>query len=69
MAAVAEWFRYRIVAGLITSSSPVPLKTRRVWERYTLNLPRAQTSSRWCGKIVRREVVPAQVSSTSLDHD
>ncbi|GFV28741.1 transposable element Tcb2 transposase [Trichonephila clavipes] len=29
-AAVAEWYRYRIVAGIITSSSPVPLKTRRV---------------------------------------
>ncbi|GFX26811.1 hypothetical protein TNCV_1839841 [Trichonephila clavipes] len=29
VAAVAEWYRYRIVAVLVTSSSPVPLKTRR----------------------------------------
>ncbi|GFX73752.1 hypothetical protein TNCV_4290681 [Trichonephila clavipes] len=28
-AAVAKWLRYRIVAGLVTSSSPVPLKTCR----------------------------------------
>ncbi|GFV32738.1 hypothetical protein TNCV_3890961 [Trichonephila clavipes] len=33
VAAVDEWSRYRIVAGLVTSSSPVPLKTRRVGER------------------------------------
>ncbi|GFW02125.1 RVP domain-containing protein [Trichonephila clavipes] len=25
-AAVAEWYRHRIVAGFVTSSSPVPLK-------------------------------------------
>ncbi|GFV36649.1 hypothetical protein TNCV_1033251 [Trichonephila clavipes] len=30
------------------SSSPVPLKTHRVGKRRTLNLSRAQTSSRWC---------------------
>ncbi|GFU55960.1 hypothetical protein TNCV_3972001 [Trichonephila clavipes] len=30
VATVAEWSRYRIGAGLVTSSSPVPLKTRRV---------------------------------------
>ncbi|GFW14852.1 transposable element Tcb1 transposase [Trichonephila clavipes] len=48
-------------------SSPVPLKTRRVGQRCTLNLSRAETSSRWCGVVVRRGV-PAQVSSTSLDH-
>ncbi|GFU85319.1 uncharacterized protein TNCV_2386241 [Trichonephila clavipes] len=52
---------------LVTSSSPVPLKTHRVGERCTLNLSRAQTSSRWCGVVVRRGV-PAQVSSSSLDH-
>ncbi|GFY28259.1 uncharacterized protein TNCV_4395931 [Trichonephila clavipes] len=34
----------------------------------TLNLSRAQTSSHWCGVVFRRGV-PAQVSSTSLDHD
>ncbi|GFV59795.1 uncharacterized protein TNCV_956941 [Trichonephila clavipes] len=52
--AVAEWSRYRIVAGIVTSSSSVPLKTRRVGQRCTLNLMRAQTSSRWCGVVVRR---------------
>ncbi|GFX38407.1 hypothetical protein TNCV_2343831 [Trichonephila clavipes] len=40
----AECSRYRIVAGLVTSSSPIPLKTRRERE------------------------VPAQVSSSSLEH-
>ncbi|GFX40381.1 uncharacterized protein TNCV_4320141 [Trichonephila clavipes] len=54
VAAVAEWYRYRIVACLVTSSSPVPLKTRRVGQRCTLNLSRAETSSRWCGVVVRR---------------
>ncbi|GFX42868.1 uncharacterized protein TNCV_5072321 [Trichonephila clavipes] len=39
---------------LVTSSSRVPLKTRRVGKRCTLNLSRAQTSSRWCGVVVRR---------------
>ncbi|GFV73400.1 paired domain-containing protein [Trichonephila clavipes] len=38
----------------VTSSSPVPLKTRRVRERCTLNLSRSQMSSRWWGVIVRR---------------
>ncbi|GFY05190.1 uncharacterized protein TNCV_2206361 [Trichonephila clavipes] len=51
----------------VMSSIPVPLKTRRVGQRCTLNLSRAETSSRWCGVVVRRGV-PAQVSSTSLDH-
>ncbi|GFW75520.1 uncharacterized protein TNCV_4427031 [Trichonephila clavipes] len=36
------------------SSSPVPLKTRRVGQRRTLNLSIAETSSRWCGVVVRR---------------
>ncbi|GFV97369.1 uncharacterized protein TNCV_2038791 [Trichonephila clavipes] len=36
------------------SPSRVPLKTRRVGERCTLNLSRAQMSSRWCGVVVRR---------------
>ncbi|GFV42274.1 uncharacterized protein TNCV_3165051 [Trichonephila clavipes] len=52
-AAVAEWYRYRIVAGSVTSSRPVPPKTRRVGQRCTLNLSRAETSSRWCGVVVR----------------
>ncbi|GFT88459.1 uncharacterized protein TNCV_262551 [Trichonephila clavipes] len=54
VATVAEWSRHRIVAGLVTSSSPVPLKTHRVGERVTLNLSIAQMSSRWCGVVVRR---------------
>ncbi|GFV72863.1 uncharacterized protein TNCV_1325741 [Trichonephila clavipes] len=54
VAAVAEWYRYRIVACLVTSSIPVPLKKRRVGQRCTLNLSRAETSSRWCGVVVRR---------------
>ncbi|GFU05596.1 uncharacterized protein TNCV_3291971 [Trichonephila clavipes] len=48
-AAVAEWYRHRIMACLVTSSSPVPLKTRRVGQ-----LSRAETSSRRCGAVVRR---------------
>ncbi|GFX61266.1 uncharacterized protein TNCV_3407401 [Trichonephila clavipes] len=36
------------------SSSPVPLKFHRVGQRCTLNLSRAETSSRWCGVVVRR---------------
>ncbi|GFW41319.1 uncharacterized protein TNCV_1003121 [Trichonephila clavipes] len=51
--AVAEWYRYRTMACLVTSSSPLPLKTRRVGQRCTLNLSRAETSSRWCGVVVR----------------
>ncbi|GFX64254.1 uncharacterized protein TNCV_1499781 [Trichonephila clavipes] len=54
VAAVAEWYRYRTVACLVMNLSPVPLKTRRVAQRCTLNLPRAETSSRWCGGVVRR---------------
>ncbi|GFV26061.1 uncharacterized protein TNCV_3953441 [Trichonephila clavipes] len=53
VAAVAEWYRYRTVACFVTGSSPVPLKTRRVGQRCTLNLSRAETSSRWCGVVVR----------------
>ncbi|GFV75591.1 uncharacterized protein TNCV_2240401 [Trichonephila clavipes] len=54
VAAVAEWYRYRTVACFVTGSSPVPLKTRRVGQRCMLNLSRAETSSRWCGVVVRR---------------
>ncbi|GFV39540.1 histone-lysine N-methyltransferase SETMAR [Trichonephila clavipes] len=49
VAAVVEWYRYRIVVCFVTSSSSVPLKTRRVGQRCTLNLSRVETSSRWCG--------------------
>ncbi|GFV68047.1 uncharacterized protein TNCV_1873291 [Trichonephila clavipes] len=38
----------------VMSSIPVPLKTRHVGQRCTLNLSRAETSSRWCGVVVRR---------------
>ncbi|GFW77736.1 hypothetical protein TNCV_134271 [Trichonephila clavipes] len=38
----------------VMSLSPVPLKTRRVEQRCTLKLPTAETSSRWCGVVVRR---------------
>ncbi|GFY24264.1 uncharacterized protein TNCV_1013131 [Trichonephila clavipes] len=38
----------------VMSSSPVPLKIHRVWERSTLNLSRAQTSSNVCGVVVRK---------------
>ncbi|GFV80976.1 uncharacterized protein TNCV_2269601 [Trichonephila clavipes] len=38
----------------VMNSSPVPLKTHRVEERGTLNLLRAQTSSVWCGVVVRK---------------
>ncbi|GFT30863.1 uncharacterized protein TNCV_1682521 [Trichonephila clavipes] len=54
VAAVAEWYWYRNVACFVMGSSPVPLKIRRVGQRCTLNLSRAETSSRWCGVVVRR---------------
>ncbi|GFT83948.1 hypothetical protein TNCV_2020261 [Trichonephila clavipes] len=38
----------------VMSSSPVPLKAHRVEQRCPLNLSRAETSSRWCGVVVRR---------------
>ncbi|GFW57608.1 uncharacterized protein TNCV_2925271 [Trichonephila clavipes] len=51
----------------ITNLNPVPLKTRHVEETCMLNLSRAQTSSLWCGVVVRRRD-SAQVSSSLLDH-
>ncbi|GFX59532.1 hypothetical protein TNCV_2034601 [Trichonephila clavipes] len=38
---------------LVTSSSPISPKIRRVGEGWTLNLSRVQTSSRWCAVEVR----------------
>ncbi|GFW61673.1 uncharacterized protein TNCV_3706081 [Trichonephila clavipes] len=35
----------------VMSLNPVPLKTRRVGQRYTLNLWTAETSSRGCGRV------------------
>ncbi|GFW06868.1 uncharacterized protein TNCV_3289671 [Trichonephila clavipes] len=52
VADVAGWYRYRIVACLVMSSSPVPLKTRHVGQRCTLNLSRAETSP--VGVVARR---------------
>ncbi|GFX01709.1 uncharacterized protein TNCV_4279891 [Trichonephila clavipes] len=60
-AVVADWYRYRIVACLDTSSNPVPLKTRRVGQRCTLNLLRAEMSSCWCSVEVRRGVASSGV--------
>ncbi|GFT04095.1 gag-pol polyprotein [Trichonephila clavipes] len=45
---------YLLITKEVTSSSPVPLKTRRLGERCTLNLSRAQTSSCWSGVVVKR---------------
>ncbi|GFX59475.1 retrovirus-related Pol polyprotein from transposon TNT 1-94 [Trichonephila clavipes] len=49
----------RVVKGskrgwLVTSSSSVKLKARHEGVRCTLHLSRAQTSSHWCGVVVRR---------------
>ncbi|GFX35474.1 retrovirus-related Pol polyprotein from transposon 17.6 [Trichonephila clavipes] len=38
----------------VMSSSPVPPKTRRVGQRCTLNMSRAEKFSLWCGVVVRR---------------
>ncbi|GFW30314.1 hypothetical protein TNCV_3850851 [Trichonephila clavipes] len=43
------------MACLVMNSGPVPLKTCRVGQRCTFNLSQAETSSRWCGVVVRRE--------------
>ncbi|GFV69274.1 hypothetical protein TNCV_3861961 [Trichonephila clavipes] len=42
----------------VMSSNPVPLKTCHVGERCTL---RAETFSRWCGVVVRRECASSGV--------
>ncbi|GFX62511.1 hypothetical protein TNCV_413531 [Trichonephila clavipes] len=51
VATVAAWSWYRIVAGLVTSSSPVPLKTRRVGE--PMHVKSVESSNvlplMWCG--------------------
>ncbi|GFV92043.1 hypothetical protein TNCV_1894791 [Trichonephila clavipes] len=56
------------MACLVTSSSPVPLKTRRVGQQCTSNLSRDTTPHQrpHVGVVVRREV-PALVSFTSFD--
>ncbi|GFW53922.1 uncharacterized protein TNCV_1086391 [Trichonephila clavipes] len=45
---------YLLIPKNVTSSSPVPLKIRRVGERCTLNLSKAQKSSCWNGVVVKR---------------
>ncbi|GFX80985.1 hypothetical protein TNCV_1909781 [Trichonephila clavipes] len=45
---------YLLITKGVTISSPLPLKIRRVWERCTLNLSTAQTSSYWSGVVVKR---------------
>ncbi|GFY23241.1 uncharacterized protein TNCV_3764791 [Trichonephila clavipes] len=45
---------YLLITKSVTSSSPVKLKTRRIGERCTLNLSRAQTFSCWSGVVVKR---------------
>ncbi|GFT77970.1 uncharacterized protein TNCV_4494591 [Trichonephila clavipes] len=45
----------------VMSSSPVPLKSCRLGQRCTLNLSRAETSSCWCGVVVRRGGVSSGV--------
>ncbi|GFX20687.1 uncharacterized protein TNCV_4270191 [Trichonephila clavipes] len=66
VAAVAERYRYRIVACLVTSSSPVPVKTLRVGQRCMLNLSRAETSSRWRGVVVRRGGASSHCASPTV---
>ncbi|GFY02754.1 uncharacterized protein TNCV_3506341 [Trichonephila clavipes] len=57
----SEWIPYN---GSVTGSDPSMTlfledlfreMISRVGQRYTLNLSRAETSSRWCGVVVRRE--------------
>ncbi|GFV62575.1 uncharacterized protein TNCV_4392631 [Trichonephila clavipes] len=45
---------YLLITKGVTSSSPVPLKTRRVGKRFTLNMSRAQMSSCLSGVVVKR---------------
>ncbi|GFT68908.1 hypothetical protein TNCV_1804401 [Trichonephila clavipes] len=51
----------------VPSSSPEPLKTRRVGQQCTLSLSRAQTASRWCGVVVRRGVASGDLQSFTLN--
>ncbi|GFU58394.1 hypothetical protein TNCV_58061 [Trichonephila clavipes] len=45
---------YLLITKGVTSSSPVPLRTRRSRKRFTLNLSTAQTSSCWSGVVLNR---------------
>ncbi|GFW77154.1 hypothetical protein TNCV_2725841 [Trichonephila clavipes] len=60
VATVAEWSRYRIVDGLVMSSSSVPLNTHRERNRCTLNLSNSNVLPLvWCGS--QSNGMPAQV--------
>ncbi|GFV54098.1 uncharacterized protein TNCV_5119331 [Trichonephila clavipes] len=45
---------YLLITKGVTSSSPVPLKTRGVGAGCTLNMSKAQTPSCWSGVVVKR---------------
>ncbi|GFT09729.1 hypothetical protein TNCV_1651041 [Trichonephila clavipes] len=45
---------YLLITKDVTSSSPIPVKSRCVGVRCTLNLSRAQTSSCWSGVVVKK---------------
>ncbi|GFX92764.1 hypothetical protein TNCV_4876211 [Trichonephila clavipes] len=53
-AAVAQWLRYPTMAGMSCEFDPSTTKDPLFRQRCTLNLSRAETSSRWCGVVVRR---------------
>ncbi|GFU86052.1 uncharacterized protein TNCV_636811, partial [Trichonephila clavipes] len=46
--------RYPSHGGQSHEFDPSTLRAHRVGQRCTLNLSRAETSSRWCGVVVRR---------------
>ncbi|GFU01775.1 hypothetical protein TNCV_1522881 [Trichonephila clavipes] len=54
------------MAGM--SSSPVPLKIRRVEQQCTLNLSRDETPSRRCDVVVRRGGCQLRYLPRQLDH-
>ncbi|GFW59536.1 hypothetical protein TNCV_3221881 [Trichonephila clavipes] len=53
------------------SSSPVPIKTRRVGQRCTLNLSRAEMSSHWCGEAsnAKADLESQEVSNMDTNHE
>ncbi|GFX25439.1 hypothetical protein TNCV_1424231 [Trichonephila clavipes] len=55
------------MAGFVTSSSSVLLKTRRVGQRCTLNLSRTETSTRWCGLVISRGGRPRHLTMVQND--
>ncbi|GFV31957.1 uncharacterized protein TNCV_2006241 [Trichonephila clavipes] len=74
VAAVAEWYRYRTVACLVTSSSPVPLKTRRQADAARrLNVSRSVVQRLWdqyqSEDSVSRRPVPGRPRATTPAED